>query len=50
VIVVAAAARLVRDLFELPNWVPTAALLLTAAALPVVVMRARRATTERQGV
>jgi serine/threonine-protein kinase len=49
-IVVAAAARLVRDLFELPDWVPTAALVLTALALPVVVMRAWRATTERQGI
>jgi serine/threonine-protein kinase len=39
-IVVAAAARLVRDMFGLPDWVPTGAILIMALGLPVVLFTA----------
>jgi eukaryotic-like serine/threonine-protein kinase len=39
-IVVAAAARLVRDLFALPDWVPTGAMLIVALGLPIVMVGA----------
>jgi eukaryotic-like serine/threonine-protein kinase len=39
-IVVAAAARLVRDMFALPDWVPTGAILLMALGLPIVLLTA----------
>lgn len=39
-IVVASAARLVRDLFALPNWVPNGAMLIMALGLPVVLLTA----------
>ncbi len=39
-VVVAAAARLIRDLFDLPAWVPTGATLVMAAGLPVVLLTA----------
>ena len=41
-IVVASGARLVRDLFALPDWVPTAAMVAMAAALPFVLVVLRR--------
>jgi serine/threonine protein kinase len=37
-IVVAAAARLLRDLFSLPDWVPTGAMLVMAVGLPIVIL------------
>ena len=39
-IVVVAAARLVQDLFALPDWVPTGAILIMALGLPVVLLTA----------
>jgi eukaryotic-like serine/threonine-protein kinase len=39
-IVVAAAARLVRDMFALPDWVPTGAILIMAIGLPIVLLTA----------
>ena len=39
-IVVAAAARLARDLFALPDWVPTGAMLIMVFGLPVVLLTA----------
>jgi eukaryotic-like serine/threonine-protein kinase len=41
-IVVASGARLLRDLFALPDWVPTAAMVAMAAALPFVLVVLRR--------
>jgi serine/threonine-protein kinase len=39
-IVVASAARLVRDLFALPDWVPSGAMLMMALGLPIVLLTA----------
>jgi eukaryotic-like serine/threonine-protein kinase len=39
-IVVASGARLVRDLFALPDWVPSGAMLIMALGLPVVLLTA----------
>jgi eukaryotic-like serine/threonine-protein kinase len=39
-IVVVAAARLVRDMFSLPDWVPTGAMLITALGFPIVLFTA----------
>jgi serine/threonine-protein kinase len=39
-LVVAAGARLARDLFALPDWVPTGAMLIMAAGLPIVLATA----------
>ncbi|HEU5184086.1 MAG TPA: serine/threonine-protein kinase [Gemmatimonadaceae bacterium] len=39
-VVVAATARLIRDLFDLPAWVPTGATLVMGAGLPVVLLTA----------
>ena len=39
-VVVAAAARLVRDLFALPDWVATGAMLIMALGLPIVLFTA----------
>ena len=39
-IVVAAGARLVRDMFGLPDWVPTGAVLIMALGLPIVLFTA----------
>jgi eukaryotic-like serine/threonine-protein kinase len=41
-IVVASGARLLRDLFALPHWVPTSAMVAMALALPVVLVVLRR--------
>jgi serine/threonine-protein kinase len=48
-IVVVAAARLVRDLFALPDWVPTGAMLIMALGLPVVLLTALVQGTENRG-
>ncbi|HJR65105.1 MAG TPA: serine/threonine-protein kinase [Gemmatimonadaceae bacterium] len=39
-IVVAAGARLVRDMFGLPDWVPTGAMLIMALGLPIILFTA----------